>query len=88
MTMNRNIADSFADMIEKGCQSEDVLVDALMSFIETESHLDLIPEISSRLPAAQFTSDYWNNKGRKCWNPVFAAVMYCSDNLLLRHILT
>ena len=77
--MNKYITESFADMIERGCQSEDVLVDALMSFIETESHLDLIPEISLRLPAAQFTSDYWNNKGQKCWNPVFAAVMYCSD---------
>ena len=77
--MNRNIADSFADMIEKGCQNEDVLVDALMCFVETERHLDLIQEISSRLPAAQFTSDYWNNKGQKCWNPIFAAVMYCSD---------
>ena len=76
--MNKAISDSFASMIEKGCQSENVLVDALMCFVETESHLDLIQEISSRLPAAQFTSAYWNNKGQKCWNPVFAAVMYCS----------
>ena len=77
--MNKYITESFADMIERGCKDEDILVDALMCFIETESRLDLIPEISSRLPAAQFTSNYWNNKGQKCWNPVFAAVMYCSD---------
>lgn len=76
--MNKNISDTFADMLERGCKDEDVLADALMCFIETESHLDLIPEISSRLPAAQFTNDYWNNKGQECWNPVFAAVMYCS----------
>ena len=79
MLMNKNIVDSFADMIERGCKDEDILADALVCFIETGSHLDLIPEIASRLPSAQFTSDYWNNKGQKCWNPVFAAVMYCSD---------
>ena len=76
--MNKAISDSFASMIKRGCKDEDVLIDAMMCFIETESHLDLIPEISSRLPAAQFTSDYWNHKGQKSWNPVFAAVMYCS----------
>ena len=79
--MNKNIADTFADMIEKGCKDENVLIEALMCFIETERHLDLILEISSRLPSAQFTSDYWN---QKCWNPVFAAVMYCSDITVFR----
>ena len=82
--MNRNIADTFADMIERGCKDEDTLADALTCFIETESHLDLIPEISSRLPAAQFTSDYWNHKGQKSWNPVFTAVMHCSDIAVFR----
>lgn len=82
--MNRNIADTFADMIERGCKDEDMLADALTCFIETESHLDLIPEISSRLSAAQFTSDYWNDKGQKCWNPVFSAVMYCSGIAVFR----
>lgn len=82
--MNRNIADTFADMIEKGCKDEAILVDALMCFIETENHIDLIPEISSRLPSAQFTSDYWNDIGQKCWNPVFAAVMHCSGIAVFR----
>ena len=82
--MNRNIADTFADMIESGCKDEDTLADALTCFIETESHLDLIPEISSRLPAAQFTSDYWRHKGQKSWNPVFTAVMHCSDIAVFR----
>ena len=42
--MNKNISDTFADMLERGCKDEDVLADALMCFIETESHLDLIPD--------------------------------------------
>ena len=82
--MNRNIADTFADMIERGCKDEDMLADALTCFIETESHLDLVPEILSRLPSAQFTSDYWNHKGQKSWNPVFTAVMHCSDIAVFR----
>lgn len=82
--MKKNISDTFADMIEKGCKDEDMLADALTCFIETESHLDLIPEISSRLPATQFTSDYWNHKGQKSWNPIFTAVMHCSDIAVFR----
>ena len=63
--MNKSIVDFFVNMIERGCKDEDILADALMCFIETESHLNLIPEISSRLPAAQFTSDYWSIKVRR-----------------------
>ena len=76
--MTRRIADILSDMIEAGCRDESILIEALMCFIETESHVDLIPAISSRLPEAQFTDDYWNRKSRKHWNPVFAAVMHCS----------
>lgn len=82
--MNKSIVDFFVNMIERGCKDEDILADALMCFIETESHLNLIPEISSRLPAAQFTSDYWKHKGQKSLNPVFTAVMHCSSITVFR----
>ena len=78
MEMTVASADLLADLIEKGLQEENMLIEALMCFIETESHLDLIPVISSRLPSVQFTSGYWNDKGPYCWNPVFSAVMHCS----------
>ena len=77
--MIMNLADRYASFVESGCTDEKILIEAMMCFIEKEQHLELIPAIASRLPAAQYRMEYWYKSGWKNWNPVFAAVMNCSS---------
>lgn len=77
--MIMNLADGYASFVESGCTDENILIEAMMCFIEKEQHLDLIPVIASRLPAEQYRIEYWYKSGWRNWNPVFAAVMNCSS---------
>lgn len=74
--MTRELAEIFAEMINSGCEDEEILREAMRCFIQLERHLELIPVIASRLPDVQFTSDYWRKGGG--FNPVLMAVMNCS----------
>lgn len=74
--MIMNLTDRYAAFVESGCTDEKILIEAMMCFIEKEQHLDLIHVIALRLPAEQYRMEYWYKRN---WNPVFAAVMYCSS---------
>lgn len=84
--MASNLADRYAAFVESRCMDEKILIEAMMCFIEKEQYLNLLPVISSRLPAEQYRIEYWYKSGWKHWNPVFAAVMNCASIEVFRSL--
>ena len=77
--MDSYFIDRLASQVKSGRKDKRFLIDAMKCFIKSERHLELIPFISSLLPAEQFSDmGFWDGD-YYFENPVRTAVMHCSS---------
>ena len=77
--MDSYFIDRLASQVKTGRKDKRFLIDAMKCFVKSESHLELIPFISSLLPAEQFSEvGFWDDD-YYFENPVRTAVMHCSS---------